>query len=54
MLSYKELIKRFGSYLSDPGFKTFLLNTFTDISVYNILESDYMVSLSSGVEWRIR
>jgi hypothetical protein len=50
MLSYKELVKRFGSYLSNPDFESFLLSTFTDLSIYNILESDYMISDNSGIE----
>jgi hypothetical protein len=50
MFSYKELVKRFGSYLSNPDFKSFLENTFPDLSEYNVLEHSYMISESSGLE----
>jgi len=50
MLSCKELIKYLGTYLSNTDFNSFLSNTFTDLSAYDVLKHDYMISDSSGVE----
>ncbi|MRG43929.1 hypothetical protein GFS24_02330 [Chitinophaga sp. SYP-B3965] len=50
MLSYKEFTNRFGASLLEQEFRAFLTNTFTDITEYNILESDYMISEEMGFE----
>jgi hypothetical protein len=50
MLSYKDLTKHFGSSLYQRGFQIFLASTFSDLTEYNITESDYITSETSGVE----
>lgn len=50
MLSYLDFTKHFGTSLSDEGFQNFLCNTFSDLTEYNILESDYITSEKDGVE----
>jgi hypothetical protein len=50
MLSYKDLTKYFGTSLFDKNFQTFLINTLSDLTEYNILESDYIISENNGVE----
>ena len=50
MLSYQDLIKKFGTNLSDTDFQLFLTNTFSDLTEYNILESDYISSDKIGIE----
>ncbi|MDB5151147.1 MAG: hypothetical protein JWQ57_5167, partial [Mucilaginibacter sp.] len=44
MFNYLHFTKQFGSYLYDDAFQAFLTETFTDLSPYNILKSDYMSS----------
>jgi hypothetical protein len=50
MLSYRDFTKHFGTSLSDEGFQNFLHNTFSDLTEYDILESDYITSEKDGVE----
>lgn len=50
MLSYLDFTKHFGTSLSDEGFQNFLRNTFSDLTEYDILESDYITSEKDGVE----
>ena len=50
MLSYKDLTKHFGSSLFDEGFQTFLSDTLSDLTKYDILESDYITSEKNGIE----
>lgn len=50
MLSYKEFTDRFGVSLFDKEFQAFLTNTFTDLTEYNILNGDYMISENTGLE----
>jgi hypothetical protein len=44
MFSHLHFTDQFGSYLYDDKFQFFLADTFTDLSQYNILKSDYMRS----------
>lgn len=44
MFTYLHFTNQFGSYLYDDNFQAFLADTFTDLSSYNILKSDYMRS----------
>lgn len=44
MLNYLHFTNQFGSYLYDDNFQAFLAANFTDLSLYNILKSDYMRS----------
>ncbi|WPV02332.1 hypothetical protein SNE26_11145 [Mucilaginibacter sp. cycad4] len=44
MFNYLHFTNQFGSYLYDDNFQAFLADTFTDLSSYNILKSDYMRS----------
>lgn len=50
MLSYRNFTKYFGTSLFDKDFQIFLTNTFSDLTEYNILESDYITSTEHGVE----
>jgi hypothetical protein len=50
MLSYTDFTKRFGAQLSDVEFRSFLENTFTDLTTYNVSQSEYMVSDITGIE----
>jgi hypothetical protein len=50
MLSYKDFTKHFGSSLFDKGFQTFLSDTFSDLTKYDILESDYITSEKNGIQ----
>ena len=50
MLSYRDITKHFGSSLFDKDFQSFLTNTFSDLTEYNILESDYIISDDKGIE----
>jgi hypothetical protein len=50
MFTYLHFTKQFGSYLYDDNFQIFLAGTFTDLSKYNIMESDYMHSESLYVD----
>ncbi len=51
MLSYKDLTKYFGLSLFDLTFQTFLTKTFSDLTEYDILESDYISSENAGIEF---
>ena len=51
MFSYKDLIKYFGSGLFDKDFQSFLTSKFSDLTDYNILESDYITSEQSGIDF---
>ncbi|WP_413667694.1 hypothetical protein ACEN9X_24860 [Mucilaginibacter sp. Mucisp86] len=44
MFNYLHFTTQFGSYLYDDNFQAFLADTFTDLSTYNVLKSDYMRS----------
>ncbi|MFC0518193.1 hypothetical protein ACFFGT_28520 [Mucilaginibacter angelicae] len=44
MFTYLHFTDQFGSYLYDDNFQAFLADTFTDLSPYNLLKSDYMRS----------
>ena len=50
MLSYTNFTKYFGHYLNDNRFKLFLTNTFNDLTEYNILKSNYIISEEMGIE----
>ena len=50
MLSYKEFVIYFGTKLSANGFQSFLGETFTDPTDYDVAESEYMVSELMGME----
>lgn len=49
MLSYTDFIRHFGLNLFDETFQTFLSN-FSDLTEYNILESDYITCEKDGVD----
>jgi len=50
MHSYKELIFHFGSHLNENGFRYFLSETFSDLTHYDVTESEYVVSELAGME----
>ena len=50
MLSYQDLSKKFGLNLFDKDFQLFLRNTFSDLTEYNVLESNYITSINTGIE----
>jgi hypothetical protein len=50
MLSYKDLIKYFGTSLYDVDFQKFLKQSFSDVTSYDILRSDYIISELFGIE----
>jgi hypothetical protein len=50
MLSYRDITKHFGSSLFDKDFQSFLTKTFSDLTEYNILESDYIISADTAIE----
>ena len=50
MFNYLHFTDQFGSYLYNDNFEAFLADTFTDLSPYNILKSDYMRSESLHVD----
>ena len=50
MLSYKDFTKHFGTCLFDEGFQIFLQDSFSDLTEYDILESDYITSENNGIE----
>lgn len=50
MLTYKDFTQHFGLSLFDKGFQSFLANTFSDLTAYDILESDYIISADKGIE----
>lgn len=50
MLSYKDLVQYFGHSLFEKEFQNFLAATFSDLTEYDILESDYIVSENTGIE----
>lgn len=50
MLSYTDFTKYFGASLFDKDFQTFLTNTFSDLTEYNILDSDYISSAKAGID----
>lgn len=50
MFNHLHFTSKFGSYLYDDAFQAFLIETFTDITVYNILEGDYISSELLGLE----
>ena len=50
MIIFKDLIEMFGERLFSERFQTFLKANFEDLTVYNILDSDYIVSKQKGFE----
>jgi hypothetical protein len=50
MLSYTDITKYFGSNLFDKDFQSFLTQAFCDLTGYDILESDYIISKENGIE----
>jgi hypothetical protein len=50
MLSYRDFTNHFGTSLSNEGFQIFLHDTFSDLTDYDILESDYITSENNGIE----
>lgn len=50
MLSFKDFTRHFRLSLFDKNFQTFLTNTFSDLTEYNILESDYISSVKTGID----
>ena len=50
MISYKKLTSFFGFSLHEKEFDRFLSKTFSDLTEYNILESEYIVSKNFGIE----
>ena len=50
MLSYQDLSKYFGLKLFDKDFQFFLKNTFSDLTEYNVIESNYITSINTGIE----
>jgi hypothetical protein len=50
MLSYKDFTKYFGSNLFDQDFQSFLAKSFTDLTEYNILDTDYIISEDFGMD----
>jgi hypothetical protein len=50
MLSYRDFTKHFGTSLSDERFQSFLHEPFSDLTEYDILESDYITSENNGIE----
>ncbi|UAY50900.1 hypothetical protein [Ferruginibacter albus] len=51
MISYQDLVKHFGSSLSDKDLQSFLANLCSDLTDYNILEHDYIISQQIGIEF---
>lgn len=51
MLSYKNLINYFGSGLFDKDFQSFLTHLCSDLTDYNILDSDHITSEQSGIDF---
>src|SRR5687768_12596620 len=54
MPSYKAITKYFGTSLFDKEFQVFLINIFSDLTEYDILESDYIISARNGVDLGFR
>jgi len=50
MQSYKDLSNHFGTNLYDPSFNSFLHANFSDLTEYNVAESDYVISEEKGIE----
>lgn len=50
MLSYKDFTRHFGLSLFDKAFQTFLTNKFSDLTEYNILENNNIISVKGGIE----
>jgi len=50
MLQYQDLTKHFGLSLFDENVQTFLSGKFSDLTEYNILESDYITSVNAGID----
>ena len=50
MHSYKEFIFHFGSNLNANEFQSFLSKTFSDLTDYDVTESEYIVSELMGME----
>ena len=50
MHSFKDLTKYFGTALSDSSFQTFLKRNFSDLTEYNVAESNYISSEEAKIE----
>ncbi len=50
MHSYKDLTRYFGVPLSDTNFQSLIKSTFDDLTDYNVIEGNYMISKSNGIE----
>jgi hypothetical protein len=50
MLNCSTLIKYFGVELLDISFQNFLNDNFNDLTEYNILDTDYIISDQKGLE----
>ena len=50
MLSYKDFTEYFGFSLFDKSFQDFLTKNFSDLTRYDILQSDYISSEKNGVD----
>ncbi|WP_114938085.1 hypothetical protein [Mucilaginibacter endophyticus] len=50
MFNYLHFTDQFGSYLYNDDFQEFTTKTFTDLSRYNVLESDYMRSETMHID----
>ena len=50
VLSYTDITKYFRSYLFDEDFQSFLSQVFSDLTEYDITESDYIISEDMGIE----
>jgi len=50
MLSYTDFTNHFGRSLFEKEFQSFLIGTFSDLSEYDITESDYIISDEKGLE----
>lgn len=51
VISYKHITWYFGLSLSDRDFQAFLTTSFSDLTEYNILENDCIISSKSGIEF---
>jgi hypothetical protein len=49
-MQYKDLIKLFGVELSATQFQSFIMKNFKDLTSYNPVEGDYMLSKEAGIE----
>ncbi len=50
MNPYTDFTKHFGNSLKAPDFSNFLAEIFTDLTEYDILQSEYILSVKTGIE----